>query len=56
MHKIQIEVQGRFQCAADDVLLRGGLREGLGLPYECNAGGCGTCKIEVLSGEVETCG
>ena len=53
MHKIQIEGQGEFHCAADDVLLRGGLREGLGLPYECNAGGCGTCKIEVLSGEVE---
>lgn len=53
MHKIQIEGQGQFHCAADDVLLRGGLREGLGLPYECNAGGCGTCKIEVLSGEVE---
>lgn len=53
MYKIQIEGQGTFNCAADDVLLRGGLREGLGIPYECNAGGCGTCKIEVLSGEVE---
>ncbi|WP_407304673.1 2Fe-2S iron-sulfur cluster-binding protein [Acinetobacter sp.] len=53
MYKIQIEGQGEFHCAADDVLLRGGLREGLGLPYECNAGGCGTCKIEVLSGEIE---
>lgn len=53
MYKIQIKGQGQFHCAADDVLLRGGLREGLGLPYECNAGGCGTCKIEVLSGEVE---
>ena len=53
MYKIQIEGQGEFRCAADDVLLRGGLRQGLGLPYECNAGGCGTCKIEVLSGEVD---
>ena len=39
MYKIQIEGQRQFQCAVDDVLLRGGLREGLGLPYECNAGG-----------------
>lgn len=53
MYRIQIEGQGTFNCAADDVLLRGGLREGLGIPYECNAGGCGTCKIDVLSGEVE---
>lgn len=53
MYKIQIDGQATFHCAADDVLLRGGLREGLGIPYECNAGGCGTCKIEVLSGEVE---
>lgn len=53
MYKIQIDGQAEFHCSANDVLLRGGLREGLGIPYECNAGGCGTCKIEVLSGEVE---
>ncbi|WP_174492240.1 2Fe-2S iron-sulfur cluster-binding protein [Acinetobacter sp. Marseille-Q1623] len=53
MYNIQIDGQGDFQCAPDDVLLRAGLREGLGISYECNAGGCGTCKIEVLSGEVE---
>lgn len=53
MYKIQIDGQAEFYCSANDVLLRGGLREGLGIPYECNAGGCGTCKIEVLSGEVE---
>lgn len=53
MYKIQIDGQQAFDCAEDDVILRAGLREGLGLPYECNAGGCGTCKIEVLEGEVE---
>jgi toluene monooxygenase electron transfer component len=38
---------------AGDNLLRAGLRAGLGLPYECCAGGCGSCKFELLSGEVE---
>lgn len=42
-----------YFCAADDALLRAGLRAGLGLPYECNVGGCGTCKIEVLEGDTE---
>ncbi|MDO8451200.1 MAG: FAD-binding oxidoreductase [Rhodoferax sp.] len=36
-----------------DNLLRAGLRAGIGMPYECNAGGCGSCKFEVVSGEVE---
>lgn len=53
MYKIQIEGQVEYTCSQEDVLLRGALRQGLGIPYECNAGGCGTCKIEVLSGEVE---
>jgi toluene monooxygenase electron transfer component len=42
-----------YSCAADDVLLRAGLRAGLGMPYECNVGGCGTCKIEVLEGDTD---
>ena len=37
---------------AGDNLLRAGLRAGVGLPYECNAGGCGSCKFDLLSGEV----
>lgn len=56
MYQILIEGQDQptqFACAEDDVLLRGGLRQGLGLPYECNAGGCGSCKFELLQGEVE---
>ena len=44
----------QFPCAADDTILRAALRAGVGLPYECNAGGCGTCKIELVAGEVES--
>ncbi len=44
--------QARFACAPGDTLLRAGLRAGIGLSYECNVGSCGTCKIELLEGEV----
>lgn len=42
-----------YPCAEGDNLLRAGLRAGIGLPYECNAGGCGSCKFDLVSGEVE---
>jgi toluene monooxygenase electron transfer component len=32
--------------------MRAALRAGVGLPYECNVGACGTCKIELVGGEV----
>lgn len=51
-----IRLSGSDTCytvPAGDNLLRAGLRAGIGLPYECNAGGCGSCKFEVISGEVE---
>jgi toluene monooxygenase electron transfer component len=35
-------------------VLRAGLRSGLGMPYECNSGSCGTCKVELVSGTVES--
>lgn len=33
-------------------LLRGALRQGLGFPYECGSGGCGSCQFELVSGQV----
>lgn len=36
-----------------DCILRAGLGAGLGLSYECNSGGCGSCKFELLEGEVD---
>jgi toluene monooxygenase electron transfer component len=43
-----------FPCATDDTITRGGLRAGVPLPYECNTGACGTCKMELISGEIES--
>ncbi|MGI4815142.1 MAG: 2Fe-2S iron-sulfur cluster-binding protein [Janthinobacterium lividum] len=42
-----------FACEAGENLLRAGLRQGVPLAYECNVGACGTCKYELLSGEIE---
>lgn len=43
-----------FDCAADDTVARAALRVGLGMPYECNVGCCGTCKIELVEGEIDS--
>ena len=52
MHSVKVAEGAAYDCADDDTLLRAGLRAGLGFPYECNAGSCGTCKVEILAGQV----
>ncbi|MDQ3027993.1 MAG: 2Fe-2S iron-sulfur cluster-binding protein [Pseudomonadota bacterium] len=52
MHAVRVAEGAAYDCADDDTLLRAGLRAGLGFPYECNAGSCGTCKVEILEGRV----
>ena len=52
MRSIRIDNGPDFACADDDTLLRSALRAGLGMPYECNSGSCGTCKVELLEGQV----
>ncbi len=54
MYSIVIDGQEEsFPCGGDDSLLRAGLRAGMGLPYECSTGSCGTCKFQLLDGETE---
>jgi len=36
-----------------DTVLRAALRAGIGFPYECNSGGCGSCRFQLLEGEVD---
>ena len=43
----------RFDAEPGDNLLRAGLRSGVGLAHECNAGGCGTCKFDLVGGTVQ---
>ena len=54
MHSIKLADGAEYRCAADDTLLRAGLRAGLGFPYECNAGSCGTCKVDLLEGQISS--
>lgn len=43
-----------FAQADGDTVLRAALRAGVGLAHECNSGGCGACKFELVEGEVDT--
>ncbi|MSQ19095.1 MAG: 2Fe-2S iron-sulfur cluster binding domain-containing protein [Betaproteobacteria bacterium] len=52
MPSIALNEGDAFECASDDTLLRAGLRAGFGIPYECDVGACGTCKVELIAGAV----
>jgi toluene monooxygenase electron transfer component len=45
--------RGFFQKVYDDSILQAALRSGIGVRYECSSGGCGSCRIKVVSGETE---
>ncbi|MFC4942876.1 2Fe-2S iron-sulfur cluster-binding protein [Pseudonocardia sp. GCM10023141] len=40
-------------CRADQTVLDACLREGIWLPHACTHGTCGTCKAQVLDGELD---
>jgi naphthalene 1,2-dioxygenase ferredoxin reductase component len=53
---MQITVEGHEQAVPvqpGDTLLAALLRAGLPFPFSCQTGNCGTCKCQLLSGEVE---
>nr|WP_277352107.1 FAD-binding oxidoreductase [Knoellia sp. DB2414S] len=41
------------ECAEDQPILEACLRAGVWLPHSCTHGTCGTCKAEVLDGDVD---
>jgi CDP-4-dehydro-6-deoxyglucose reductase len=50
--KVTVRPSGReFTVEAEEPILTAGLRSGLGLPYGCKNGACGTCKAKVVEGE-----
>jgi phenol hydroxylase P5 protein len=53
-HTITVEPLGvDVPCRVDQTILDACLRQGINLPHACTHGTCGTCKVEVLDGDVE---
>jgi toluene monooxygenase electron transfer component len=42
-----------FDSEPGEKILDAGLRRGIGLPYECGSGTCGTCRARLVQGDVE---
>ena len=50
---VTVEPSGTaFSANADETILAAGIRQGVGLPYGCKDGACGSCKCKMLSGQV----
>lgn len=51
---VTVDPLGReIECGADQTILDACLRNGIWLPHSCTHGTCGTCKAEVVDGEVD---
>ncbi|MDB5936616.1 MAG: CDP-6-deoxy-delta-3,4-glucoseen reductase [Massilia sp.] len=51
--QITVQPSGhRFECEADETVLAAAIRAGIGLPYGCKNGACGSCKGKVIEGKV----
>ncbi len=52
---MQITLEGHepVPVEAGDTILAALLRAGLVFPFSCQAGNCGTCKCELVAGEVD---
>ena len=50
---VTVQPSGRtFTVEHDEAVLPAGIRQGIGLPYGCKDGACGSCKCKLLSGTV----
>ncbi|MBA3624835.1 MAG: CDP-6-deoxy-delta-3,4-glucoseen reductase [Methylibium sp.] len=51
--KVMLRPSGRsFDVARDEAVLTAAIRAGVGLPYGCRDGACGSCKSRLLEGRV----
>lgn len=46
------ETGAHFNVDSDETLLDAALRAGVRIPHDCRLGGCGTCRVRVLEGQV----
>jgi CDP-4-dehydro-6-deoxyglucose reductase len=52
-HTITLQPAHRsFTVEADEAILPAAIRQGIGLPYGCRDGACGSCKSKLLEGRV----
>ena len=50
---VTVQPSGRiFSVERDEPILHAAIREGVGLPYGCRDGACGSCKCRLLEGRV----
>jgi CDP-4-dehydro-6-deoxyglucose reductase len=42
----------RFEASRDEPILAAAIRQGIGLPYGCRDGACGSCKSRLIEGRV----
>ena len=50
---VLVQPSGRtFDVQAEEAVLAAGIRQGIGLPYGCKDGACGSCKCKMVSGKV----
>lgn len=53
-YTITVEPLGvEVSCREDQSILEACLRQGVNLPHACTHGTCGTCKVEVINGDVD---
>jgi phenol hydroxylase P5 protein len=53
-HRVTVEPVGReVDCREDQTILDACLRNGIWLPHSCTHGTCGTCKADLLDGDVD---
>ncbi len=53
LFSVVVQPSGRtFEVAAGEAVLAAGIRQGIGLPYGCKDGACGSCKCKLVSGSV----
>jgi CDP-4-dehydro-6-deoxyglucose reductase len=51
--QITVQPSGHhFECEEGETVLAAAIRAGIGLPYGCKNGACGSCKGKVVEGEV----
>jgi CDP-4-dehydro-6-deoxyglucose reductase len=50
---VTVQPSGRsFAVERDEPILQAAIRQGIGLPYGCKDGACGSCKSRLLEGRV----